>query len=160
MKVLLANNWFSPIGIRFRKSDGADDLRDIPDSLQPVLPKSAKVIEGGPVIELADISSADEGTLKELDLARAEADALRKANEQAQERLQQMEDQLVASNAAIKKLEGDQNDGEAEEQVETPVDPKPEPDEPSEGEKEQPVAQEPVKEEKKQGKKKKVAKKK
>lgn len=56
MKVILQNDFFTPLGYRIRKGVTKTDAVNVPDVFYKNLPKSAVVVGGGPVEDIPDMS--------------------------------------------------------------------------------------------------------
>lgn len=81
MRVVLKNNLYTDRGF-FRKSPNRDTPIDFPDELAHVLPKSAVIVSGGPVVEVAVPDTSAE-SLRDHDPGRAAMDSEKEAQEAA-----------------------------------------------------------------------------
>ena len=105
MQVILRRNWFV-VGRRFRHGEPQGTPIEIPDHLRPLLPKSAKVVEGDVQAEVVKVPEPPVNELHMADLGRAIAESEETARNKAEEMLKQMEDERkLASRAVLGKKE-------------------------------------------------------
>ena len=97
MRVILKNNLFTPMGF-FRRSTASVPV-DFPDELAHCLPKSAVIVEGGPVVQLKPVEPIGE-SLRDYDPLRHAEEEAQAVIDKAEEDARKVAERMAKARAA------------------------------------------------------------